>query len=41
MNYTRFEWNEAKSRRNVLKHGLSLATATQHEREEFEKKIGN
>lgn len=27
MSYTRFEWDEAKNRRNVRKHGLSLATA--------------
>ena len=28
MSYTRFEWDEAKSRSNTRKHGLSLRTAT-------------
>jgi uncharacterized DUF497 family protein len=28
MSYTRFEWDEAKNRRNTRKHGLSFSTAT-------------
>ena len=27
MSYTRFEWDEAKNRRNTRKHGLSFSTA--------------
>ena len=27
MSYTRFEWDEAKNRQNIRKHGLSLRTA--------------
>ena len=27
MSYTRFEWDEAKNRRNARKHGLSFSTA--------------
>jgi hypothetical protein len=27
MSYTRFEWDEAKNRSNIRKHGLSLSTA--------------
>ncbi len=28
MSYTVFEWDEAKSRRNIRKHGISFPTAT-------------
>lgn len=27
MSYTRFEWTEAKNRRNIKKHGLSFSAA--------------
>jgi uncharacterized DUF497 family protein len=33
------EWDEAKNRANIRKHGFDFADATTRERQEFEKAI--